>query len=319
MRRRIALLLLGLVILTGCSTRRLWPSDQGFPNRAIVFEVRTHTSSALGFIHPDGTGLITQNVGGGLYTVNPTWSPDGEYIAIMTNPGSAGGYFSLYSPKVISSKGEWLGECRNWEWNNGRFRVTAEGELLLTLMLAKEKRERVVLADFRSCKILTTLYEASGTVDEEFLGSADLSLGGWLAVGRIFREGCPYRTEIVVIDPVSQESQVVGNGLAPAWSPDGEWLAYTALDGIYVVNRDGSQSRMIVEVDSRREPCDGYGWSNGLPAASWSPDGKWLVYHRLTADGPIIFKASVESGEEIEIFRGGTYPDWRWDKVPEAG
>jgi hypothetical protein len=309
---RVAWLLVGLVILVGC-TRRLWPKDQGFPERAIVFELLTSEPqhNPFGFIEPDGTGLITRTLWTDLYTVMPAWSPDGKYLAVRAD-AAPGGYFHSYSAIVVSNEGEWF-YCSNWEWSAGRVRATSDGKLLLPLELAGQQRERIVLADFRSCKVLATLYETPGTVDEEFLGSADLSKDGLLAVDRFYRNGCPLRAEVVVVDPAAGEALVVGEGLAPAWSPDGEWVAYTALDGIYVVRKDGSQSRKIVDASFRSEPCKGSGWGGGLAMPSWSPDGKWLVYSRWTADDVAIFKVEVESGLEIEIFKGGVCPHWRWD------
>jgi len=305
-----------LALLSGCA-KKLWSSGQGFPEREIVFQFPSGIpeNTPLGFIRSDGTGLITRTVAPGLYTIMPTWSPDGEHIAFRTNSLSTGSYLSPNRPRVISHEGHPLGMCQEWEDSHGRIWVTAEGKLLLSLELAEERRGCIVLADFHSCEVLAELFEASSTVDVELLDSATLSIQGWLAVSRIIKQELPAKAEILVIDPVSHEIQVVGNGLAPAWSQDGEWLAYTALDGIYIVRRDGTRSRKLVELDSRRENDAGLGWSDSLPTPSWSPDGKWLVYHRLTSTGPFIYKVSVESGIEIEIFEGGMYPDWRWDML----
>lgn len=302
-----------LMLVVGCKNR-LWPSDQGFPAREIVFQIPSETSSesALGFIHPDGSELITRTVSPGQYSVLPKWSPDGKYISFRTSPGFGGSYFDLIRPAVVSSEGKTFGLCPDWEWNDGRVKITTKGELLQSLMLAEEKREKIVLADYRSCKVLRTLYETSSSVDDELLDGADITEDGWLAVGHIYRQGCPIKTEIVVVDPDSKNVQVVGNGLAPAWSPNGEWLAYTALYGIVIVRKDGSHFRQIVDIDFRRKPCDGSGWLRSLAAPSWSPDGKWLIYHQLVEDEPVIFKVNVESGLKIEVYRGGAYPDWRW-------
>ena len=127
--------------------------------------------------------------------------------------------------------------------------------------------------------------------------------------------------EVIVVDPASQQSEVIAYGREPSWSRDGEWLAYTALNGVYIVRKDGTEVRKLVDIDSRSESypntSQGIGWYGGLPAPSWSPDGKWIVYHRMISDGPAIYKVNVESGEEIGIFKGGIYPNWRWDVATE--
>ncbi len=69
----------------------------------------------------------------------------------------------------------------------------------------------------------------------------------------------------------------IGNTF-PAWSPDGQWIAYTSLrDGhnnIYRRRADGSGSEELLLADG----------NTNIPS-SWSPDGKTLLYTRA-GDGP---------------------------------
>lgn len=76
----------------------------------------------------------------------------------------------------------------------------------------------------------------------------------------------------------------------PAWSPDGKWITFTALQGpetsLHVVDWRGEQDRVLVAAGAAGE--------NG-PAA-WSPDGTNLAYIAPDKDSMALFTLTFESG-----------------------
>jgi hypothetical protein len=74
------------------------------------------------------------------------------------------------------------------------------------------------------------------------------------------RVGLGGRWNIHIVDPVTgvDEGNVTRDGFTnpdyPAWSPDGERIVFTADDGIWVVNRDGSGRMRVVSGTGLRHP-----------------------------------------------------------------
>jgi ECF sigma factor/WD40 repeat protein len=67
-------------------------------------------------------------------------------------------------------------------------------------------------------------------------------------------------------------------GVIPAWSPDGEWIAYQTDVAVRLVSPDGARQRFLTTSDMSRD-LNGYGWDSGLV---WSRDGGSLCSIRQT-------------------------------------
>jgi Tol biopolymer transport system component len=69
---------------------------------------------------------------------------------------------------------------------------------------------------------------------------------------------------------------------APVWSPDGQWLAFSAEDqdqakaGLWVTRVDGQEERLITSEGNR-----------GYVSPVWSPDGRWLIAGRALYEAGI--------------------------------
>jgi Tol biopolymer transport system component len=84
------------------------------------------------------------------------------------------------------------------------------------------------------------------------------------------------------------------------------------MDGaLYLMKADGSEQKLLVKKlfwDSNHK--------DNTVQPEWSPDSKWLVYHRCVGrTSPIsnctIYKVNIETGIEVKLAEGGMFPSWR--------
>ncbi len=101
-------------------------------------------------------------------------------------------------------------------------------------------------------------------------------------------------SSVVVLDLVTGTSvtlpQTLG-AIAPRWSPNGDWIAYTRYDNVVLVSPDGAQRRQIATA------------SYVEPGLSWSPDSRWVLAAGFILDVP--------AGVPIRLNWGGLYPAWK--------
>jgi hypothetical protein len=93
----------------------------------------------------------------------------------------------------------------------------------------------------------------------------------------------------------------------PAWSPDGQTIAYISKDDgnfeLYKINRDGSGKTRLTTTPQ----------SDGLPV--WSPDGKWIAF-RSDRDGKwAIYVMPAAGGNATRVVDADVLPVWFFEKM----
>ncbi|MFQ5674635.1 MAG: DPP IV N-terminal domain-containing protein, partial [bacterium] len=96
----------------------------------------------------------------------------------------------------------------------------------------------------------------------------------------------------------------------PAWSPDGQWVAFTARGvtsdsrNVWVIPATGGASRKLTDTRGR----------DLLP--SWSPDSKKIAFESIREHHNGIWVVDIESGESRQLTSDSTFnraPDWSPD------
>jgi hypothetical protein len=94
--------------------------------------------------------------------------------------------------------------------------------------------------------------------------------------------------EIVLTDTSGANRRVIANGWAPAWSPDGQWIAFYSRDRGAHAGTSTVHLRRASGRGDRMLPIQGSVLSAGGLGAMlwWSPDSQWIVFEQAVCEAP---------------------------------
>ena len=299
-------LLLSISVLVACIFLPPERFDTPIPDREIVFV----SDNFIGFIHPDGSGFVKiEGAPSRLW-----WGGKGADYLVWIGPRG----------EVFFTKGnDYLKVCsRFWVWEMGSVPGTDD---IIAVVRGGEASQRLVRINFKRCRLVEDYLEETRYLE---LGT-NPAYENFIVFSRTERKmNRPVKTEIVLLDTNTSELRVLktlditNNDIqspyrAPTFSPEGKWIAYTDVNSIRLMRPDGTEDHELVNVKGWYENGS-FSWP---PAASFSPDGQWIVFHRCSGEkcsgndqhfGPgWIYKVNVQTQEETMLFDNGGNPVWR--------
>jgi len=235
------------------------------------------------------------------------------------------GLFKMVDPRTIAPQPHDLPEVRYADWRALGADALAVGSIVTQLNGSLDIRFRLLdtvkqsqLAGFSysvpATELRATAHKIADAIYEKLTGDAGVFS---TRIAYVLKQGKKY--ELQVADADGENARTILTSyeplMSPAWSPDGEQIAYVAFEG------NGRNIRPIVYVQSlqsgRRRILASHKGNNSAPA--WSPDGKRLAIaltlpgntqiYLVNADGSGLARWTSSGGTDTEP---NWSPDGKW-------
>ncbi|MDD4052596.1 MAG: hypothetical protein PHR28_11955 [candidate division Zixibacteria bacterium] len=107
-----------------------------------------------------------------------------------------------------------------------------------------------------------------------------------------------------------QPTPGLNDGVAPAWSPDGKWLAYVTASktnaALIVIKADMTEKRTVFASTPTQ--------SVSLAAPGWSPDSKWLTFATYGDAGSVINIIDINGQNLTAVTGAGKFSNPAWSR-----